>query len=78
MEETIAIILAAGKGTRMKSNKSKLIHKLYGKELIKRVVETTKKAGVDDIITIAKEKSLKKGSFHAKIFLEKVIENADK
>lgn len=32
MEETIAIMLAAGKGTRMKSNKSKLVHKIYGKE----------------------------------------------
>ena len=52
MEETIAVMLAAGKGTRMKSNKSKLVHKIYGKELIKRVVETTKKAGVNDIVAV--------------------------
>ena len=52
MEETIAIMLAAGKGTRMKSNKSKLVHKIYGKELVKRAVETTKKAGIDDVIAV--------------------------
>ena len=52
MEETIAIMLAAGKGTRMKSNKSKLVHKIYGKELVKRVVETATKADIKEIITV--------------------------
>lgn len=51
-EEVIALVLAAGKGTRMKSDKSKLVHKIYGKELVKRVVETAQKAGVDDIVTV--------------------------
>ena len=52
MEDISAIVLAAGKGTRMKSNKSKLVHKIYGKELVKRVIEVAKKAEVSDIITI--------------------------
>ena len=52
MEEVIAIVMAAGKGTRMKSNKSKLVHKIYEKELVTRVVETAKKAGVDDVIAV--------------------------
>ena len=53
MEQDIAaVILAAGKGTRMKSNKSKLVHKIYGKELVKRVVETAKKAEIEDVIAI--------------------------
>ena len=52
MEEVIAVVMAAGKGTRMKSNKSKLVHKIYGKELVKRVVETSEKAGVDHIIAV--------------------------
>lgn len=47
------IIMAAGKGTRMKSDKSKLVHKIYGKELVKRVYETAKKIESDDIIAIA-------------------------
>lgn len=50
--EVIALVLAAGKGTRMKSDKSKLVHKIYGKELVKRVVETAKKSNVDDVITV--------------------------
>ena len=52
MEDIIAVVLAAGKGTRMKSNKSKLVHKIYGKELVKRVVETARKAEVHDVITV--------------------------
>ena len=51
-QDVMAIILAAGKGTRMKSEKSKLVHKIYGKELVKRVVETARKSGIEDIITI--------------------------
>ncbi len=52
MEDIIAVVLAAGKGTRMKSNKSKLVHKIYGKELVRRVVETAQKASVHDVITV--------------------------
>ena len=31
-QDIMAVVLAAGKGTRMKSEKSKLVHKIYGKE----------------------------------------------
>ncbi len=51
-QNVIALVLAAGKGTRMKSDKSKLVHKIYGKELVKRVVETAQKSGVDEVITV--------------------------
>ena len=52
MEEVIAIVMAAGKGTRMKSRKSKLVHKIYGKEIIRRSVENVKKAGIENVITV--------------------------
>ena len=52
MEEVIAIVLAAGKGTRMKSNKSKLVQKIYGKEIVLRAVENAKKAGINNIVTV--------------------------
>lgn len=52
MEDVIAVILAAGKGTRMKTNKNKVVHKIYGKELIKRVVETVDKAGIKDSVVV--------------------------
>lgn len=48
----ITVIMAAGKGTRMKSNKSKLVHKIYDKELVKRVVELAKKVGTDEVVAV--------------------------
>lgn len=51
-QDVIAIVMAAGKGTRMKSKKSKLVHKIYGKEIIRRAVDNVKKAGIDDVITV--------------------------
>ena len=41
----LSIILAAGKGTRMKSNIPKVLHKANGKPMIQRVYETTSKFG---------------------------------
>lgn len=46
------IIVAAGKGSRMNSEHSKLVQKIYGKEMIKRVVEIAENIGSDEIITI--------------------------
>ena len=43
--DIIAIVMAAGKGTRMKSKNSKLVQKIYGKEIVKRAVENAEKAG---------------------------------
>ena len=37
--ELSAIILAAGKGTRMKSKKPKVLHEIFSKPLVGRVVE---------------------------------------
>ena len=53
MENNImAIVMAAGKGTRMKSKKSKLVQKIYGKEVVKRAVENAQKAGVKEIVAV--------------------------
>ncbi len=51
-EYVITVIMAAGKGTRMKSNKSKLVHKIYGKELVKRVAELAYKVGSDEVVAV--------------------------
>ncbi len=50
--DMMAIVMAAGKGTRMKSKKSKLVQKIYGKEIVKRAVENAKKAGVSNVVAI--------------------------
>ena len=47
-----AVILAAGKGTRMKSNKYKVLHKVAGKSMVEHVLTNVKNAGVNQIVTI--------------------------
>jgi len=54
MEDIIAVVLAAGKGTRMKSDKAKVVHKIYGKEMIKRVIDIAHLTGIKDIITVVR------------------------
>ena len=48
----MTVIMAAGKGTRMKSNKSKLVHKIYDKELVKRVAELAINIGSDEVVAV--------------------------
>ena len=47
-----AIILAAGKGTRMKSKFPKVVHKVCGKEMVNHVIDVSKNSGVNDIVVI--------------------------
>lgn len=47
-----AIVLAAGKGTRMKSSLYKVLHKVSGKAMVDHVVTQIEKTGVDKIVTI--------------------------
>ncbi|AVH49669.1 MULTISPECIES: bifunctional UDP-N-acetylglucosamine diphosphorylase/glucosamine-1-phosphate N-acetyltransferase GlmU [Acinetobacter] len=49
---TTVIILAAGKGTRMRSNLPKVLQPLAGRPLLGHVIETAKKLQADHIITI--------------------------
>jgi UDP-N-acetylglucosamine pyrophosphorylase len=52
----VAIILAAGLGTRMKSDKAKVLHEINGKPMVMYVIETAKKiAGNNIIIVIGKQ-----------------------
>ena len=52
MDNIITVVMAAGKGTRMKSNKSKLVHKIYEKELVTRVIDLAEEIGSDEIIAV--------------------------
>lgn len=47
-----ALILAAGKGKRMKSKLPKVLHKVCDKEMINHVIDTMKKSNLDDINVI--------------------------
>lgn len=44
-----AVILAAGKGTRMYSQLPKVLHKLAGKPMVKHVIDTCHSVGVENI-----------------------------
>ncbi len=46
------VILAAGKGTRMKSDLPKVLHKINGKPMIDQVISTAKKLNPFQIITV--------------------------
>ncbi len=52
MTDIVCIVLAAGKGTRMRSKKPKVLHKLAGKEIIKHVLETLHEVGFKNIIVV--------------------------
>ena len=49
---TKALILAAGAGTRMKSDKPKVAHEVLGKPLVRWVVDAAREAGIADIVSV--------------------------
>jgi len=48
----VAIILAAGHGKRMKSNKAKVLHEVCGRPMIHYVVDAVRQAGVRRIVVV--------------------------
>lgn len=55
MENIQAIIMAGGNDNKVKSKKSKLLQKIYGKTIIMRVAESVIKAGIKDITVVVGE-----------------------
>lgn len=52
-----SVILAAGMGTRMKSQKPKVLHKVCGKQLCRWVIDESKKAGADMVAVVVGHKA---------------------
>lgn len=55
MEDIImvkSVILAAGKGTRMKSDKPKVVHQVMGKPMVYYSIEAARQAGADEVCVI--------------------------
>jgi bifunctional UDP-N-acetylglucosamine pyrophosphorylase/glucosamine-1-phosphate N-acetyltransferase len=50
-----AIVLAAGKGTRMKSKLPKVLHDLCGRPMLWYVLEALRATGIDQIVVVANE-----------------------
>lgn len=53
MRKNVAVvILAAGMGTRMESDKAKVLHEIQGVPMIRYVVQTARKIAGDDVIVV--------------------------
>ena len=59
-----AIILAAGQGTRMKSNKAKVLHQLGGKSLLQHVIDAINPLSASINIVIGNDAELVKNSIN--------------
>lgn len=69
-----AIVLAAGKGTRMKSKLPKVLHKTAGREMINQVFDILKKIEIDEIVAVlghGAELVEAKLAYPAKVVLQK-------
>jgi bifunctional UDP-N-acetylglucosamine pyrophosphorylase/glucosamine-1-phosphate N-acetyltransferase len=52
-----AVVLAAGKGTRMKSDLPKVLHQLAGRPLLDHVLDTVEAVGVDHTVVVVGHKA---------------------
>lgn len=52
MTQTVAVVLAAGLGKRMKSKKPKVLHEIAGVPLIKHILEAVEQVGVAEIFIV--------------------------
>ena len=52
MQETVAVILAAGKGTRMKSALPKVLHAVGGKSMLRHVMTAAEQAGAKRMLVV--------------------------
>ncbi|QKG83079.1 bifunctional UDP-N-acetylglucosamine diphosphorylase/glucosamine-1-phosphate N-acetyltransferase GlmU [Kroppenstedtia pulmonis] len=52
MENLYAVILAAGKGTRMKSGKHKVLHPVCGKPIIEHIVDNLNRLGTEETVVV--------------------------
>lgn len=52
MEAPVAVVLAAGKGTRMKSALPKVLHEICGRPMVEYVLDAARQAGVDRLVVV--------------------------
>jgi len=51
-DRTCAVILAAGKGTRMGSDRAKVLHEIGGRPLVAHVCAAAREAGIVDLVVV--------------------------
>lgn len=64
----LSIILAAGEGTRMRSNKSKVVHKILNKPMIEYILQASEYAGADkNVIIVGENEDIVKDMFGERV-----------
>jgi UDP-N-acetylglucosamine diphosphorylase/glucosamine-1-phosphate N-acetyltransferase len=74
-DNLVVIILAAGLGTRMKSDKAKVLHEINGKPMVIYIIETAEKIAGNNIVLVIgrqadKVKALVSGSYDVRFALQ--------
>ena len=73
------VILAAGKGSRMKSNKAKVLHEISGKPMLYHIIKESKKLSDDITVVVAHQKEAviksMQAYFHDINFIEQDAQN---
>ena len=57
MNQLVAVVLAAGEGTRMKTDRAKVLHELCGRPMIEYVLDAARAAGTRRIIVVIGHKA---------------------
>lgn len=79
MSQLSVVILAAGKGTRMKSRLPKVLHKLAGQELLRHVINTARALKPDQLIVVTgHEGEQVRGSFAGDADIEWIEQSVQK
>jgi len=52
MAKRYAIVLAAGQGTRMKSNLYKVLHPVLGRPMVQHVIDEVNESQIDEVVTV--------------------------
>lgn len=78
MEHFTAVILAAGEGTRMKSDTPKVLHKVCGLPVLTHIIEATRRAGAEKIVVVVGKDAEKIKEVFANDDIEFVVQKEQK
>lgn len=78
MEDFTAVILAAGEGTRMKSDTPKVLHKVCGQPILTYIIQAARKAGAQKIVVVVGKGADKVKEHYAGEDIEFVLQREQK
>lgn len=76
MGDLTAIILAAGEGTRMKSDMPKVLHKIAGRPMLMYVIEAARSAGAGRCIVVVGHKACQVKSYLSELGVEFAVQSS--